>query len=65
MTADDPDAPLPAQASPAEGQLTVSLQPRTVQVHYLTRAELHALAAPNVSIHLTFFGVSAGAALRS
>ena len=30
---------------------------------YLTMAELHELASLGVSLHLTFFGVSAGAAV--
>ena len=57
----------PGQRSPASGgdgpQLTFRFQPRTVDVHYLTSAELHELASPGFSLHLTFFGLAFGAAV--
>ncbi|MCY3655426.1 MAG: hypothetical protein OXG95_02305 [Chloroflexi bacterium] len=44
-------------------QFSVRVRPRTLDVYYLTTAELHELASVGVSLHLMFFGVSAGAAV--
>ena len=62
MTLQEPGERIPAP-SPADLQVTVKYQPRTLDVHYLTTAELHELAALGVSLHLTFFGVSFGGAV--
>ncbi len=62
MTLEEPGERMPAPTSD-DLQLTLRFRPRVVDVYYLTTAELRELASLGVSLHLTFFGVSAGAAV--
>ncbi len=59
MTLEEPGERLPGPGP----EVTLRFRPRTLDVHYLTTAELHELAALGVSLHMTFFGVSGGAAV--
>ena len=59
MTLEEPGERLPDPGP----EVTLRFRPRTLDVHYLTTAELHELAALGVSLHMTFFGVSGGAAV--
>ena len=62
MTLEQPGGRLPARG-PDEFQFSVRVRPRTLDVYYLTTAELQELASLGVSLHLTFSGVSLGAAV--
>lgn len=51
-----------AEPSTAPLPLTVQYAPRTVMVHPVTGQELDTIAALSNSVHLSFFGLCAGAA---
>jgi hypothetical protein len=48
-------------ASPSD--VTIDAVPRSVKMFHLFESELDSLSSPSASIHLTFFGVTAGAAI--
>ena len=62
MTSGYPGGTVPAW-DPNESHITFIVQPRTVNLYFVTRAELQQLASLGVSLHTTFFGISAGAAV--
>ena len=62
MTSGYPGGTVPAW-DPNESHITFIVQPRTVNLYFVTRAELQQLASLGVSLHMTFFGISVGAAV--